>query len=316
MKKQSLTVFALSLAVFVLYLSGCSSPTCRDYAEVFDSCRDTVLSNYSQPLKVEGKGTVTCQKDTAIKDCGVGNYCVKPPQRAFAICYTGGTIYSRFRSLGDTFISLCDPIFAARQAKGGGYYQCIKDAKCDVKKIAECKKMLRKDKPVPQNKVWMSFFIFFALTLVIEGLLLFFAIKLVDPHNPKNNLFRTLALAAFMGIISYPLVYYSPLIGIIVTSSIFFGLIIAVFHQEMALTGLFTALHVVWAWLFFNYTVANGQLGNKVWLYQSTKMRVAIEEKHTRLQEELDEYLKKQEKFKKKKEKSKKKEDKSDKKEK
>ena len=276
-------------------LTACTSPSCSDYMELLQSCRDRVISEYSTPLKREGKdeGTVSCKKDNAIKDCGVGNFCVRPPGRALSICYTGGTIYPAYRSLVDVLSSQCDSIFASRQAQGKGYFQCLKEADCDVKKIAACKAFLKKEKFSKMGQFWVGFGIFFLLTLLLDGLFLFFTIKLVDRNNPKNTVIRALILGTIMAILTYPLVYISPLIGIIISSSIYFGLIVAMFYQEMALTAFFTALHVLWGGLFFNFMVANGKLGNKIWLYQSTKLRIALQEKHNRLSDELQEYLRK-----------------------
>ncbi len=294
-------------------LTACTSPSCSDYMELLQTCRDRVISEYSSPLKREGKegGTISCKKDNVIKDCGVGNFCVRPPGRALSICYTGGTVYPAYRSLVDVLSSQCDSIFAARQAQGKGYFQCLKEANCDVKKIAACKAFLKKEKLSKMGQFWVGFAIFLVLALLLDGLLLFLVIKLVDRNNPKNTVVRGLILGAIMAVISYPLIYISPLIGIIISSSIYFGLIVAMFYQEMALTAFFTALHVLWAGIFFNFMVATGQLGNKIWLYQATKLRIALQEKHDRLSDELREYLRK-EKAEKKKKSAKNKEEKSE----
>lgn len=294
MNRKFLFPILLSMLCTMLFAQGCTSPTCDDYMASLSTCQNKVIGAYGTPVVIENKDNTktprTCKKETERKDCGVGNFCVQVPGSAFPMCYTPGSIYGRYQGFLESFTVSCSSIFAVRQSGSKGYYECVKDANCDLRKIDACGALLRKEKEGTQSDYLVGFALFFVLTLLIEGLLLFIALKLTDGLNPKVTLARALWLAVIVGLIGYPVVHANPLIGIAVSSSIFFGLMVVFFYQGAGLPTLFTGIHLLWISMFFNFMVSKERLGNKAWLYESKTLRIELTEHHDKLHTLLTEH--------------------------
>lgn len=299
MKRTHRLLLLLSTLCAMVLSQGCTSPTCQDYLNHMTTCRDKMVGTFGNQVVVEAKdkskSTVPCKKETERKDCGLGKYCVRAPGHATSTCYNPGNLYKQFKELSDEVKSQCVPIFAVRQSgsKQSGsksYYKCIQNAKCDLRKINACQSQLTKEKKSGQGAMFIAFLLFLGLTLLLEGILLFVTLKFTDGLNPKVTLVRALTLAFIVGVVGFPAMYFSPLIGTALSSSLFFGLIIIFFYQGAGFPTFYTAFHIFWVSAFFNFMVANQHIGNKPWLFESKTLRVAMVTKHDKLSDTLEEY--------------------------
>ncbi len=292
-KKLLLSILLSTLGLMVL-VQGCTSPTCQDYMDSMTVCRDKIVSEYGSKVVIEekdgSKRTKTCKKETGRKDCGVAAYCVKGPSSAFASCYQPGSLYNRYQTLVDDLNLSCGPIFAVRQAGKKSYYQCVKSANCDLRKINACQSLLKKEKKSGSSAYIMGFLIFLGLTILLEGLVLFGFLKFTDRMNPKVTLTRALVLSLIVGVISFPAVYFNFLVGMGLSASLLFGLIIIFFYQGAGMPTLVTTIHLIWVSMFFNFMVANQSLGNTSWLYAPKKLRVQTMYHHEKLNTLMEEF--------------------------
>lgn len=284
----------LSMLCLTTLTQGCTSPTCDDYIENLGTCRDKIVGTYGTPVVIENKDNTktprTCKKETERQDCGVGNFCAQAPGSAFALCYTPGNLYGRYQSLLEGFTTSCSSIFAVRQSGANSYHSCIKAASCDLRKIDACHGLLRKEKEGNQTDYLMGFAIFLGLTLLIEGFFLFFAMRLTDGLNPKVTLTRALVLAVIVAVIGYPAVHLNPLLGMIISSSVFFILLAVLFHQGAGLPTILTGVHLLWVAMFFNFMVSKERLGNASWLFEAKNLRIELSAQHEKLHSLMKEY--------------------------
>jgi hypothetical protein len=170
-----------------------------------------------------------------------------------------------------------------RQAGNQSYYECLTQAKCDAHKISECGTLLKRETTSSTGDGLIGYLVFVLLVLLLEGLLLFGILKLIDRQNPKTTLVRALSFALVIGLISFPLIYLSPLLGLLISSSLLFGIILILFHQGIAMPVFYTAFHIVWISVFFNFMVANQNFGNDAWLFEPQNLRIVLAEEHERL---------------------------------
>lgn len=294
MNRKLLLSILLSTFGLMVLVQGCTSPTCQDYLDHMAVCRDTVVSKFGSKVIIEekdgSKRTRTCKKETGRKDCGLASYCVKGPSSAFASCYAPGSLYKRYQTLVDDLTLSCGPIFAVRQAGKKSYFQCVKAANCDLRKINACQTLLKKEKKSGTSAYMMGFLIFLGLSIFLEGLVLFGFLKFTDRMNPKITLSRALMLSIIVGVISFPAVYFNFLVGMGISASLLFGLIIIFFYQGAGTPTLVTTIHLIWVSMFFNFMVANQNLGNNSWLYAPKKLRVQLMEHHEKLSTLMEEY--------------------------
>ncbi|TNE51463.1 MAG: hypothetical protein EP343_05035 [Deltaproteobacteria bacterium] len=292
-KKLLLSILLSTLGLMVL-VQGCTSPTCQDYMDSMAVCRDKIVSEYGSKVVIEekdgSKRTRTCKKETGRKDCGLAAYCVKGQASAFATCYQPGSLYKRYQTLVDDLSLSCGPIFAVRQAGKKSYYQCVKAANCDLRKINACQTLLKKEKKSGSSGYIMGFLIFLGLSILLEGLVLFGFLKFTDRMNPKVTLTRALVLSVIVGVISFPAVYFNFLVGMGLSASLLFGLIIIFFYQGAGMPTLVTTIHLIWVSMFFNFMVANQSLGNTSWLYAPKKLRVQVMYHHEKLNTLMEEF--------------------------
>merc|ERR1711991_333118 len=104
------------------------------------------------------------------------------------------------------------------------------------------------------------------------------------------GLTRALVLSVIVGVISFPAVYFNFLVGMGLSASLLFGLIIIFFYQGAGMPTLVTTIHLIWVSMFFNFMVANQSLGNTSWLYAPKKLRVQTMYHHEKLNTLMEEF--------------------------
>lgn len=273
--------------------------TCGDLVKIMQSCRDKVIGTYGQKIIVEKKGEggkterheLQCKKDGNVrKKCGTGHFCVQPPGTVIGVCYRGGAFYNRYKAIVGDIDNFCNPIFAARQGGTSGYLTCIENAKCDVKKMNQCRLVLKKEKKSDMGGAIVGFLIFLLVSLLLEGLVLFGAMKLIDRHNPRNTILRGIMLGLFIGAVTFPLVYGFPLLGMLLSGSLLFGLIIILYQQGVFMPAVYTAFHILWVGFFFSFMVAGAQIGNDAWLAQPKSLRIKLLSHHASYATQIEEF--------------------------
>jgi hypothetical protein len=264
-------------------LTGCTSSGCRKLEQHFESCGETWIKQYGIKKKN------TCSKNTVRKDCGVGLACVTPTGQANSYCYMPGNVVDKSKAIIGLVQEICNPVFTDRQTK---YMECLNQARCDIGKIRACSfklsNELKKSKKKGPGPIFVGFILFLLVTLIVEGLFVFIGLKISDKRNPSNSIVRALVFAAISGVVTFPLVYFSPLVGMLVSSSLMFGILVIFYHTEMLLPSVFTGFHLVYTFMLFTWLVSSGMMGGSAWLGQPQTMRL----KMTTLVGELNNYAK------------------------
>lgn len=297
MKKTCLLALLL-VSSSLTFLSQANAASCDDYIQTLKTCSDKVVSLYgAKMVKFVKKGKKTVQVNIPCtpgknvrKVCGSGNFCVAEPGSTFTNCYKGGSIHNRYRSFLAEVENLCEPIFASRQGGTSGYVACVNNAKCDIKAINKCRALLKKEKKTGTGGNLVGFLVFLLACILLEGLLLFVAIKVIDRHNPKNTILRGILLSAVIGACTYPLVYSWPLLGMLLSGSLLFGLIIVLYQEDVFLPAVYAAFHILWVGAFFTFMVAGGHIGNEAWLAQPKTLRFKVLDHHAELEKDIDEF--------------------------
>lgn len=285
MKRKFLCLLLLTgILPFAFFSEGCSfSSTCDELIRSVDKCTTKWVGTYGK------KFNKTCRPGAA--QCETSQLCIQPPGSAFAKCHLPGPIHQRQQVLIERTRRLCGPIFTARQVP---YIQCIKSAQCDVKKFNACNaklvSQLKKEKEKGSSGFLIGLLIFLVVSALVEGLLIFGGIKILDKNNPRNTIVRAFIVGIVSGLITFPMVFFSPLTGVLISSSLLFSLIIVTYQLEVFMPAAFTAFHIFWAWSVFTFMVAGGTLGGKAWLSQGALFRQALNREHTKMEEVYDEF--------------------------
>lgn len=302
MRTCLLTLLLASLsAVFVPKAHA----SCSKFVGTFKACEPKVVAQFGQKIirevknesgKVERKEVPCKAGDNVKKVCGVGNHCVKPTGSSFSYCYRPGPIYNRYKAMMVEASNLCEPIFIGRQGGSSGYLSCIERAQssCDITAINKCRALLKKEKPSDTGGSIIGFLFFLIASLLLEGLVLFGVLKLIDRHNPQNTIVKAMILGTIIGVATFPLVYISPLLGMLLSGSLLFGLIVVFYQQDVFLPAVYTAFHIVWVSYFFSFMVATSQLGNSSWLAQPKTLRLRMVDHHAKINEEVEEFKREQ----------------------
>ena len=293
MKRKFLCLLLLTGILPLAFLSGgCTSSSCEKLHESINKCTIQWVGKYGRKAKK------TCTLGEKKQQCNASELCIQPPGVAFPSCYEPGNVYKEQRIILNNVRQLCDPIFKSRQA---AYIRCIEASECDVKKFNACAakmtNQIKKEKEKGPGGALISFIIFLVITILVEGLLVFVGVKIVDRNNPKNTIPRGLVLGAVIAVVTFPLVYFSPLAGVLVSSSLLFRLIILFYQQEAFLPSIFTAIHIVFVWSVFTFLVAGEFMGGKAWLVQSAAFRRAMQTRHGKMAEARQEFEKEQRKL-------------------
>lgn len=259
-------------------MQGCATPSCSTYIERLTACADKVLTTYGE--KQEG----TCKLGAA-NQCTAGQLCVQPQGEAFATCFNPGEAHKNFKELIATSQRFCDDVFAGRQNK---YMRCVIDAGCDAKKINGCSTQLvsltkQAKKAGESGGFLISFLAFIVVSMIAGGLILFILIKLLDGQNPKNTILRGLLVGGAVGLFTFPLVYISPLLGVLLSSSALFGVVMLVYQQGAFLSTVVTASHIIWVQLFFTIFVSSEMMHGEAWIAQAEHFRRGVTAHHERV---------------------------------
>ncbi|MCB9643053.1 MAG: hypothetical protein H6728_08265 [Myxococcales bacterium] len=265
-------------------MQGCATPSCTTYVDQLTTCADKVLTVYGE--KQEG----TCKLGAA-NQCTTGQLCVQAPGEAFAACFTPGEAYKSFKEMIATSQRFCDDVFAGRQNK---YMRCVADAGCDAKKINDCSTKLvsltkQAKKAGESGGFLVSFLAFIVFSMVAGGLILFFLIKILDGQNPKNTILRGLLVGAAVGVVTFPLVYISPLLGVLLSSSALFGVVMLVYQQGAFLSTVVTATHIIWVQVFFTMFVSSEMMHGEAWIAQAEHFRRSVSAHHERVAKSVEE---------------------------
>ena len=125
--------------------------------------------------------------------------------------------------------------------------------------------------------------IFVGIAIVLEGVLVFVGLKVSDKSNPKNSIMSAILFGALIGLLTYPWVYGLPLPGLFVTSSLLFGLLIVIYHQDVSFSTAFTLLHMIWVWGFFTHFAAHNNIGGEAWFIQKQIFKQEVRKEHKEL---------------------------------
>jgi hypothetical protein len=265
-------------------MQGCASPSCTQYLEHLNACSDKILVDTG--TKIDLRCTLG-----APNQCTTGQMCIQPQGELFASCFQPGEVHKTFKELAATGEQFCNSVFASRQNK---YMRCVIDAGCDAKKASVCEAQMlsltkKAQKEGETGGFLVSLVLFFLLTSVLGGAAIFVLMKLIDGQNPKNTVFRALGLAGAMALFTYPIVYLTPLLGLLLTSSILFGVVMIVYQQGAFLSVAVTAANVLWVSTFFNYVTSQEIMHARAWLEQPEHFRREVGKKHSSLLKAVEE---------------------------
>lgn len=282
-RKFLFLLLACCLIPTTSFLSGCTSTGCLKLIQQFEGCGETWVKQYGIQKKE------TCSKSTVRKDCGTGLACVTPTGQANSYCFIPGNVVQKGGAITNVLQDLCNPVFTDRQVE---YTKCLGDAGCDIGKIKACSIKLSNEVKKSSKKgpgpIFVGFLVFLLVTLIGEGLFVFVGLKIADKRNPANSIVRALTFAAISGVISFPLVYISPLIGMFVSASLMFGILVIFYNTELLLPTIYTGFHLILTFMVFTFLVSSSMMGGKAWLGQPQTLRL----KMTQMVGELNNYAK------------------------
>jgi hypothetical protein len=298
MIKRTYLLTLLFASAILAVSSVAHAASCSDFLQTLNKCESNVVGAYGfkimKEVKENGKSIqkdIPCTKGKDVrKVCGVGHYCVSEPGSTFSYCFKPGNILHMYKDMKNQAGTLCEQIFATRQGGSNGYLTCIQNANCDLKALNKCSALLKKEKVTGTGGNLVGFLIFLLLSILLEGLLLFGVIKIIDKHNPQNTIMRAILMSTIVGICTFPFVYSFPLLGMLLSGSLLFGLIIVFYQQGVFLPAVYTAFHIIWVGAFFSMMVAMGQLGNPSWLAQPKTLRFRMIDHHANIQKEVTEF--------------------------